>query len=242
MNSLVANSDTLLRPDVGLLLPMLGAYLHSWPVLLLATMIQPLKWESGCGCIIKLCERKRQSVRIAAAVGVAGVVHYLGLGVQVMEAYGVAVAGLAAVVLSRESVDTKMLKAGCMMFAWLLPAGWMMLGCVVLALVYGYGMGWQVRGGESVDVVAGNREWLVTWDGRLAKRVNNAGEFHLEYVVDGRKVLVGNGRLVGTAGVGLKTGLEVSGFVRDEGNLDAMRVCVERGCVLVKGDVVVIQE
>eukprot|EP00177_Eucheuma_denticulatum_P006741 GFKZ01012248.1.p1 GENE.GFKZ01012248.1~~GFKZ01012248.1.p1 ORF type:complete len:243 (-),score=30.38 GFKZ01012248.1:488-1216(-) len=242
MNWLVSNSDTMLRPDVGLLLPTLGVYLNSWPVVLLATMIQPLKWESGCGCIVKLCERKRQSARIAAVVGVVGVLYYLGFGVRVLDMYGVVLGGVGAVALSRESVDTRVLKAGCMLLAGLLPTGWMLVGVGVLGLVYGYVMGWQVRGKESVDVLAGNRMWLVTKDGKLAKRVNNAGEFHLEYVVEGKKVLVGNGRLVGNAGMKLKSGLEMARFVQDKGNMETLQACVENESVIVKGDEVGIQQ
>lgn len=240
MDALLANSDTLLRPDVGLILPFLAAYTRNWPLLVMATALQPLKWQSGCSCFVKLCLRKRRSIRVAAFLTLLIPVLHYGLALSTDNVMLLGLATAFALVLTFESRDTKALKAILVTAALLLPA-WMAVAVSLLAGgVYGYLTGWKLRGKNAVDVLAGNAMWLVTRDGRLAKRVNNVGEFHLEYEVEGMQVLVGDGRLVGESGRELKTGLEKGRFVGYEGNLKALEKCVEMGNVVVKGEDVAI--
>lgn len=238
MNALLFNSDTLLRPDVGLVLPFLAASTRNWPLLMMSTALQPFKWQSGCGCFVKLCLRKRRSIRVAIfMVALIPLLHF-GLALPTDDEKLLIVAGCIALGLSFESIDTKALKTVLVGSALLLQP----LAAVIVSLfasgIYAHLTGWKIRGKECVDVLATNSLWLVTRDLRLAKRVNNYGDFHLEYEMDGKQVLVGDGRLVGDAGMKLKTGLELRRFVESEGNLDAFDKCVDKGKIIVKGEYV----
>lgn len=236
MESLLAHTDALLRPDVGLVLPTIAAYTGNWVLVVLAAAVQPLKWQSGCGCFVELCARKRFSVRAGAALGAAAAAAHFGLGLGVTDGRLFAAAAAALFGTSRESWDTRALKAALMGLAYAAPAGWAGLGAAGVCAGYAWGTGWRVRAGRHRDVLAGNAVWLITRDGRLAKRLNNYGEFHLEYERGGEVVLVGEGRLVGARGEGLKTGLRLDGFVREEGNVELLERLVESGRVVVKGD------
>lgn len=240
MESLLFHSDTLLRPDVGLVLPFLAAYTRNWPLLLLSTALQPLKWQSGCACFVKLCLRKRRSIRVSIFLAAVAPAMHFWLALPTNNEQLLGFAAIVAVVLTFESGDTKTLKAMQLGAALLLPKWMAVAFAMVVSWVYAYGTGWKVRGKEAVDVLAANSVWLVTRDGRLAKRVNNVGEFHLEYVVGGKEILVGDGRLVGEKGAGLKNGLLKGRFIESEGNLKTLKVCMETGKVVVKGDDVAI--
>lgn len=126
--------------------------------------------------------------------------------------------GAILALVTWESIDMKVMKCFCMAVCYAFSALSAASLCVISILIYSYVMGWSVRS-DSSEILASNQYWLITRDLLLAKRINEKGEYHLEYNVDGNVLLVGDGRLI-KKGKDIKKGLIKDSFVdRKDGNV-----------------------
>ena len=207
-SSLAYNSDLPLRPDISLILPSIAILTNNPYLFVFSSAFQAFKWQSGCDCFVKLCHRKRLSIRLAPVIlATTAVLYALGVSEKVVFAVGALIAGS-----TMESIDTKVVKMFCFAACYCLDTIPAVIACLAITIVYSYFMGWKLRVLDSKEIFGSNQYWILRRDFQLARRINAKGEYHLEYRSDdGNIMLVGDGRLI-RSGSGMKNGLNLKQF------------------------------